>query len=240
MYKQILLSILLSSSFFGTTSLPAFSQDTNTKAITEKPSPQTTNKITVVKALIVKFPNDIEFDAGAKKEVPVVLLTVEPIKNSAGEVLIPANSRVDAVLVPAGEAKDKGTMIVAKSLIINGNSYPIRASVITKVPASKVKGKSRIEQVQEYKSLVSEILSASNSVTNSIEPSSVTDNAEPSIVTDNPESSETNLDNALEKIAGAIGGLSPRSKLASRISKGSEYIIHLQKPLRLNTTKNTQ
>lgn len=217
MKKRILFIIPLSLSFFVIASLPALSQEINTKAVTEKPSPQTTNQTTFVKAIIVKSPNDIEFDTGAKKQLLIILLTAEPVYNNVGKVLIPANSRIEAVLVPV----DKGAMIVAKSLIINGKSYPIHGTIRNKIHARKVTKKNRIEQAQTYSSSVNRILSMSSSSD-----------------TDETKNKDMNINTILKQVGAVAGLLNPRSKLVSRIPQGSEYILHLQQPLRLNTTQN--
>lgn len=218
MNKRILSSLTLSLSLLATTSFTAFAKDINTKAITEKPSPQTTN----IESIIVTFPNNVEFDAGGKKQRPVVLRIVEPVYNNAGKVVIPASSRVEAVLVPVGKGKDKGTMIFAKSLIMNGKSYPLSATGSTTIPARKITKRSRLEQAQKYGFSVSRFSPVYSTFTGGTE-------------------SQEMIRNTLlmQGVGAIIGYLSPRSKLASRIPEGSEHILHLQKTLSLDTTQNT-
>lgn len=181
-------------------------------------SPKTTN----IEAIVVSFPNNIEFDAGAKKQQPVVLRIVEPVYNNARKVVIPANSRVEALLVPVGKGKDKGTMIFAKSLIMNGKSYPLNATLSNKIPARKITKKTRLEQANTYASSVSRF---SPPVSNNF-PSGV--------------GSQTRAKNTLviQGVGAIIGYLTPRSILTSNIPQGSEYILHLQQPLSLDTIQN--
>ncbi|MEM1393166.1 MAG: hypothetical protein AAGG00_07690 [Cyanobacteria bacterium P01_H01_bin.150] len=213
MNKRFFFNFTLSLFILAPVSLPVLAKETNTKAITEQPSPRNT----FIEAIIVTFPNDVEFDAGGKKQLPVVLRTVEPVYNNVGKVVIPANSRVEAVLVPA----EKGTMIVASSLIMNGKSYPFRAASSNKIPANKITKKSRMEQAMTYSASVSRFSPVYNNLTGST------------------QSQEMIRNNLLIQGAGAIVGfLSPRSKLVSSFSKGNEYILHLERPLSLNTIED--
>ncbi|NJL10509.1 MAG: hypothetical protein HC836_32330 [Richelia sp. RM2_1_2] len=203
--------------FFAAFSSSALAKDINTKAITEKPSPQTTN----IESIVVSFLNNVEFDAGANKQRPIVLRTVEPVYNNAGKVVIPANSRVEAVLVPVGKGKDKGTMIFAKSLIMNGKSYALNATASTVIPANKIPVISRMEQAANYSSSFARFSPIYTGFTGGT------------------QSSEY-LENTLifQGIGAVVGFSSPRSKLASRIPQGSEHVLHLQQPLSLDTSKN--
>ena len=213
MNKKFFLNFTLGLFLLTPISLPVLAEETSIQAITEKPSPTETS----VEAIIVTFPRDVEFDVGAKKQVSVVLHTVLPVYNNLKQVVIPAQSRVDAALVPA----KKGTMIVASSLIINGKSYPLRGTLSNKIPAKKITKKSRMEQATTYSTFVSGFSPVYSSLTGSTESQEITKN------------------NLLIQGAGAVVGfLSPRSVLTSHIPKGSEFILHLEQPLRLNTTQN--
>ena len=213
MNKRFFLNFTLSLFVLAPISLPVLAKETNIQTITEQPSPRET----FIEAIIVTFPNDVEFDVGAKKQLPVVLRTVEPVYNNVGKVVIPANSRVEAVLVPA----EKGTMIVASSLIMNGKSYPFRAANSNKIPAKKIAKKSRMEQAMTYSASVSRFSPVYNNLTGS---------------TKSQEMTRNNL--LVQGVGVIVGFLSPRSMLASRIPKGSEHILHLQQPLSLDTTQN--
>ncbi|MBV6626888.1 MAG: hypothetical protein KI793_28780 [Rivularia sp. (in: Bacteria)] len=213
MNKRFFLNFTLSLFVLAPISLPVLAKETNIQTITEQPSPRNT----FIEAIIVTFPSDVEFDAGGKKQLPVVLRTVEPVYNNVGKVVIPANSRVEAVLVPA----EKGTMIIASSLIMNGKSYPFRAASSNKIPANKITKKSRMEQAMTYSASVSRFSPVYNNLTGSTQSRSLTRN---------------NL--LIQGVGAIVGFLSPRSMLASRIPKGSEHILHLQQPLSLDTTQN--
>ncbi len=181
-------------------------------------SPQTTN----IEAIVVTFPNNVEFDAGGNKQQPVVLRIVEPVYNNAGNVVIPTNSRVEALLVPVGKGKDKGTMIFAKSLIINGKLYPLNATLSNKIPARKISQKSRLQQANTYASSVSRF--------------------SPPVSTYFSDGTETQVPSRntllIQGVGAIIGYLNPRSILKSKIPQGSEYILHLQEPLSLDTRQN--
>lgn len=221
MNKLTLLTTALSLSFLAITNLPTSALETNPQTTTENPSEQTTNQTTYVESIVVKFTKDIEFDAGGKKELPVVLRIVEPVYNQAGEVVIPANTRIDALLVPVGKGKEKGTKIIAKSLIVNGKNYPLNATGRNRIPAYKVTKKSRLEQAQIYSDSVSKavpMFSNSNGVT------------------ENPEMTRNTI--IVQGVSAIAGFLTPRSKLVSQFTKDNEYILHLEKPLKLKIVRS--
>lgn len=212
MSKRFFLNFTLSLFVLAPISLPVLAKETNIQTITE-PS----RKETFVEAIIVTFPNDVEFDVGAKKQLPIVLTTVEPVYNNVGKVIVPAKSRVEAVLIPT----EKGTKIVASSLIINGKSYSFLASSSKKIPAKKITKKSRMEQAMTYSASVSRFSPIYSNLTDSTQSRSLTKN---------------NL--LIQGVGAIVGFLSPRSMLASRISKGSEHILHLQQPFSLDEITN--
>ncbi|AFY57246.1 hypothetical protein Riv7116_4835 [Rivularia sp. PCC 7116] len=214
MNKQLFLNLSLSLLLLAPLPSPALAEDINIKTIKQKTSYQSTN----IEAIIVKFPNDIEFDVGGKKKLPVVLRTVEPVLNHVGKVIVPANSRVEAVLVPV----DKATIIVAKSLIMNGKSYPLHAATRNKIPANKITKKSRMEQANTYSSSVARLSPVYNNLTGSRGSQQINKNAV-----------------IIQGVGAIVGFLSPRSMLASIIPQNSEHILHLEKPLSLNRDKNT-
>ena len=213
MNKQFFLNFTLSLFVLAPIPLPVLAKETNIQTITEQPSPRNT----FIEAIIVTFPSDIEFDVGGKKQLPVVLRIVEPVYNNLGKVVIPANSRVEAVLVPA----EKGTMIVASSLIMNGKSYPLRATNSNKIPANKITKKSRMDQAMTYSASVSRFSPVYNNLTGS---------------TQSQEMTRNNL--LIQGVGAIVGFLTPRSMLGSRIPKGSEHILHLEQPLSLDKTQN--
>lgn len=75
-------------------------------------------------AIVVAFPNVVEFDVGQNQNLPITLLLAQPILDGYGNVMVPANSPVSAHLLP----KDGGAQILADSLIVNGQLLPIQAS----------------------------------------------------------------------------------------------------------------
>lgn len=174
-----------------------------------------------LKSIVVAFPNNVEFDAGGKKKRPVVLRIVDSVHNNRGKLVIPKGARVEAVLVPVGTGKQKGTMIVAKNLVMNGQSYPLNATASTIIPANKIPRRSRMEQAANYSSSFARFSPMYTSFTGG------------------KESSDYLRNTLIFQGIGAFAGyLSPRSILASRIPQGSEHVLHLQQALSLDTSEN--
>ena len=229
MNKRTLLNTLLSLSCLTITNLPASALEINPQTTIENLSQQTTNQTTNqtsnqttdLESIIVAFPKNIEFDAGGKTQHPVVLRVVEPVYNQAGKIVIPAKSRIDALLVPVGKGKEKGTMIIGKSLIMNGKNYPLNATGINKVPAYKITKKTRLEQAQKYSDSVSKAVPMLSNLNGGIQ---------------NQEINQNTM--IIQGVSAIAGFLTPRSKLVSSFSQGNEYILHLEKPLSLDTIQN--
>ncbi len=216
MNKKLFLNFTLGLFLLTPISLPVAAEETNIQTITEKPTEKPSPTVTSVEAIIVTFPQDVEFDVGAKKKQSVLLRTVESVYNNLGQVIIPAKSAVDAALVPT----EKSTMIVASSIIINGKSYPFSATTSNKIPAKKITKKSRIEQATTYSTFTTRLSPLSNNLIGT------------------KPNQKMIRNHLLIQGAGAIFGfLSPRSVLTSHITKGSQFILHLEKPLKLNTTQ---
>ncbi|MEQ8382152.1 MAG: hypothetical protein RH949_07255 [Coleofasciculus sp. A1-SPW-01] len=75
-------------------------------------------------AIVVSFPEPVVFDIGQNQTVSITLYLAQPLQNSAGNVIVPANSPVEAYLVP----HESGAFIVARSLVVNGQLIPIQAN----------------------------------------------------------------------------------------------------------------
>ncbi len=222
MNKGTIISTALGLSFLAIANVPVFALGNGPQTTIENQEKQTTKQTKdntdYVEIIIVKFTKNIKFDAGGKEKQPVVLRIVESIYNKGGKLVIPAGSRIGALLVPTGKGKEKGTMIIAKSLIINGKEYPLNAISRNKIPANETERKTRLQQAEKYRISFKKAFPISPNL-----------NGE-------TQSQQMNKNTMIMEGLGAVAGfLSPRSKLVSNFSQGEEYILHLEKPLDLNT-----
>jgi len=75
-------------------------------------------------AMIVAFPQDLSFDISESKQLSTMLILAQPLINSAGELLAPVNSPVQATLV----ATDEGARIQVESVVSEGSRIvPVQA-----------------------------------------------------------------------------------------------------------------
>jgi hypothetical protein len=74
-------------------------------------------------AIIISFPQALNIDANQDREYPITGMLAQPIRSSQGQVIVPENSHVSLVLTPTKE----GILLVAKSLVINGQVVPCQA-----------------------------------------------------------------------------------------------------------------
>lgn len=120
--KSDLLGLGLSFSVVVSTTLPALAQ------YSVPSHPQVRNQDMTqpqpAMAIVVSFPEPVVFDIGQNQTVPITLYLAQPLQNSAGNVIVPANSPVEAYLVP----HESGAFIVARSLVVNGQLIPIQAN----------------------------------------------------------------------------------------------------------------
>lgn len=190
-----------------TTPLNSQEQPTNIQQSIEN------NTLTIPKstAIIINFSSNVQFDAGGKESLPVILRLVEPIIDSSGNIIVPANSRVDALIVPT----DKSAKIIANSLIINGKVVPIKASS-QMIPSVKVTLKTRMEQAKNYALSVGRF-------------------GPTVLVFDNESDSNDMIKSAIiaQGIGAIVGFLSPRSIDVANFVQNSEYILTLEEAITL-------
>ncbi len=150
MNKYTWLNLIVSLSLLTPGTLPVLAQTTPSNyqeqpTTIQQPIENNTRVIPKSTAIIINFPSNVQFDAGGNKNLPIILRLVEPILDNYGNIAVPANSRVDALIIPT----DKNAKIIANSLIINGQVVPIKAST-PMIPSVKVTIKSRMEEAQNY------------------------------------------------------------------------------------------
>ncbi|MBE9070497.1 hypothetical protein IQ260_28030 [Leptolyngbya cf. ectocarpi LEGE 11479] len=74
-------------------------------------------------ALVVAVPNQVDIDINRAQPTPLMLVLVQPITDVSGQMLIPAQSLVQATLTPSRG----GAQIVAEAIIVNGQLLPVSA-----------------------------------------------------------------------------------------------------------------
>jgi hypothetical protein len=217
MKKQTLLSVALVVSMFGSTTLPAFA---------EQPAlvtPSMANQVPSVPqsaAIVIAFPNEALIDASQGQDYPATVLLVQPVLDSYGNVVIPANSPVSIRLKPSSG----GAKIIADSLIIRGQVFPIQASSVT-IPGMKVTKVSAKDQAQENSSIYSHLLGGLGGAVGSFGGNS-------------EQSTARAMQGGLLGMAvGTLTGMTSAKKaLVVRIPQGSVYTLTLQAPIALAAT----
>ena len=166
MNKNYWLNLAITLCLLNPTTLPAFAQIATANSQEQNSSIQldsnrTTPTIPQSTAIVVTFPSDFSFDAGDGKNYPITLRLAEPIMDNKGNLVAPANSPVDATLVPT----DGDAQIIVKSLIINGKLVPVQA-VSRNIPSVRITVKSRMEQAINYAQSFGTIENNSNNISN--------------------------------------------------------------------------
>lgn len=84
-------------------------------------------------AIIVAFPSQVEFNITKQQQHPATLLLAQPVVNSAGEVIAPVNSPVQATLV----ATEEGATIQVEAIVVSGQVLPVQA-VSAELPSTEI------------------------------------------------------------------------------------------------------
>ena len=131
MKKSVLLSAAIALVALGPNTLPASAQQA---APVYSQSIQQTTTIPQSAAIVVAFPDGVQFKGRKRDKQPVTLMLVQPVLDSSGNVVAPANSLVQAQLEPVGK---RGVQIRAESIIAGGQVISIQA-VSSTIPAARV------------------------------------------------------------------------------------------------------
>ncbi|NEQ59256.1 MAG: hypothetical protein F6K53_18445 [Moorea sp. SIO4A1] len=98
---------------------------------------QSTSKPAVVipknSAVVVAFPNHVDFLIKENQSLLLNLVLAQPIKDNSGKIAIPANSIVPAKLVPSAS----GAKILVESIVVEGKLLPLRAESPV-IPGSEI------------------------------------------------------------------------------------------------------
>ena len=126
MLKSSLCRLALTLSLIGATTLPAVAESLETGINSlQSPSSLPTQTVTLplTTALLVAFPSEVVADVGANESVPLTLPLAQPIFDTYGRALVPANSPVNLRIRP----HEEGALLVTESIVVNGQYVPLKA-----------------------------------------------------------------------------------------------------------------
>lgn len=101
-------------------------------------------QLPVSTALTLAFVSDTVFEVGSAQEYPVTLMTVEALKDTYGNSVVPDGAPVRGKLVSAAG----GVKLVAVEIIVGGKGIPLQTSDVF-IPARKVVTKSTNERAKD-------------------------------------------------------------------------------------------
>ncbi len=167
-------------------------------------------------AITVTFSVAVTFDAGQKKSLPMAALLTQPLLDSSGKVVAPANSPVGIKLHPA----KGGAQIQAEALVINGRIIPILA-LGPWIPGQTVTTVSSAQQAQLNQSVFSDLAGSVFGLFGTA-----------TGVSRDERTHLTNMGNYVGTGLGIVSGLmSPKTIRQVQIAEGTMYILTLQAPV---------
>ena len=212
MYRHIFLNTVLAlliPSIFSVSTISTLAQ--SQPSAPSIPSQEVT--IPQFSAITISFPSAVTFDAGKKNSLPMAVLLSQPLLDSNGNIIAPANIPVSIQIQPT----KGGAQIRADALVIQGRIIPIQAlspllpsQTITSVSSSQ---KAQLHQAI-YGGLGGSVFGIFGSATGA----------------DRDEISNfTNMGNFVGAGLGVISGLiSPKKSKQVQIPQSTMYILTLQ------------
>ena len=207
MHKHTLLNTVFAlsiASAYGFAAIPALAQ-------VQMPVPSTPNQEVTIpqsSAITITFSSPVTFDAGQKQSLPITAFLAQPLLDSNGNIVAPANSPVSVQLKPT----QGGVQIQAESLVIGGRVIPIQASSLF-IPGHTVTAANNGTTQPVLGNIGGSIGNILNSATHS-----TTDLAPMG----------TNVGSVLDAV---LGSGSSKSVRVVEIPQGSIYILTLQAPV---------
>lgn len=204
MKKSILLTAALSLSIAGFTSVPVLAELRSSQPVTKS-----TVMIPQAAAIVIVFPSDVIIeDVGKMQEHPITLLLAQPLLDSQGNVVAPANSPVSSYLKPS----NGGVQIVVESIVVGGRVIAVQTNSLT-IPVKEVTIKQGIDRAQQHGVVASSLAGGVGEA-----------------FSNNPEVADK-----IEAAAGVVGALigltSPKKMQAAVVPQGSSYVLKLQAPV---------
>lgn len=148
MSKSIGLALALST-------LTAVTLPSVTLPAAAQPAPRTaasTSTIPASTALTVTFPNNMVVNAKKKQDYPMTLFLAQPVFDTQGNQVIPANSPIAAKMKPT----KGGAHIIAESLVINGRVVAVQASSPL-IPSFSVTKRGSYESAHQGSSMLANV-----------------------------------------------------------------------------------
>ncbi|WP_157072236.1 hypothetical protein [Picosynechococcus sp. PCC 73109] len=126
-------------------SFPNHHSPTPTTSVTPAAPTSLMAKLSPASAILVNFPSAVVVDVGQKDDYPLTLPLFQDLRSASGELLAPANTPITLRVKPH---KD-GAILVADSIIVNGQVVNIQAQSSTMIPGRTVTQRTAQEMAKQ-------------------------------------------------------------------------------------------
>jgi hypothetical protein len=222
MKNQSLLSIVLALTVAGCGYVsPVLAQSVPLVEPQESSPPRT---IPQSAAIVVTFASEMNFKVDEDQSQPTTLLLANPIVDSQGNTIAPANSPVQARLVPVDNGK--GVQIYAEALVSGGQMIPIQA-VSAVIPSQRITLEGGDERAAQNAQIFQRI-------GGSITGAAIDERKPRTYEKANDTSHGMRIGSLIGNAVGLVSGLaSPRRIRVVQIPQSSVYVLTLQAPITL-------
>ncbi|WP_181357427.1 hypothetical protein [Stenomitos frigidus] len=215
MKSRTLVNLALALSIVGSGSLPALADQVvvvNTQTSSRStPMPQTV--IPQTAGVVISLPMPITVDVGQHQDYPLTVPLSQPLMDSQGNTVIPANSPVTIKLKP----ENGGARIVAESIVVGGQIVSIQASSAV-IPGNTITQQEGAETARQNSAVYGNLFGAAMGAIA-------------------PQARKADAFDQGGMIGGALGILtgmnSPKSLRVVQLPQGSVYVLSLQAPIAL-------
>lgn len=137
MKKHTFLTSLIACTALGFVPVAASAQQVVT-SYSQNSQPQGQYQTSIIPqsaAIVVTFPNNVQFEVDEDESYPTTLLLAQPVLDSYGNVVAPANSPVQARIAPVDH--EDGVQILVEALVAGGQAVSVKASS-SPIPTQRV------------------------------------------------------------------------------------------------------
>jgi len=176
-------------------------------------------------AIVVAVPNAIQFELKGDQSYPTTLMLMQPVLDAYGNVVVQANTPVQARVVPT----KGGVQILAEALIAEGRAIPIQA-ISSPIPTQSMQRTDVEERADRNSSLGSRLVGSVFGLFGKKNSSNT--EQDPSTALEGPNTGNMMKGGLIGNALGLVTGLvsSDRADIAN-IPQGSVYVLTLQSPL---------
>jgi hypothetical protein len=208
-----LIHLAIAASLVLTATMPAQAQTASVSTVPSATTQRAIGHIPQTAGVVIQMPMNLVIDVGQKQEVPYTVPLAQPLYDSQGNEVVPAQTPVSIKLKP----ENGGAKIVAEAIVVRGQMIPIQAMTAV-VPGRTITEQSGEQRAKEKSAVMGNLFGAIGGAAS-------------------PLSKRADAFEHAGMIGGAVGILSglssPKNYRIVEFTGGQVYVLQLQAPITL-------